>query len=58
MSLLEDVLLQSSLDASVVVDPAEIQFPKCRVPSNTGRWIKSRNPEIPYPRDVLKMWHN
>jgi hypothetical protein len=24
----------------------QIQFPKCRVPSNTGQWIKSRNPEI------------
>jgi hypothetical protein len=25
----------------------QIQFPKRRVLSNTGRWIKSRNPEIP-----------
>jgi hypothetical protein len=25
----------------------QIQFPKRRVSSNTGRWIKSRNPEIP-----------
>jgi hypothetical protein len=25
----------------------QIQFPKRRVPSNTGRWIKTRNPEIP-----------
>jgi hypothetical protein len=26
----------------------QIQFPKRRVPSNIGRWIKSRNPEIPF----------
>jgi hypothetical protein len=33
----------------------QIQFPKRRVPSNTGRWIKSRNPEIPC---VIQHRHN